>query len=45
MATKAVSVQAEAAKGGAAPGNNVNADLLVLVTDPMTGAGAPSALD
>ena len=42
MATKAVNVQAEAAKGGAAPGNNVNADLLVLVTDPMTGAGVTS---
>ena len=42
MATKAVNVQAEAAKGAAAPGNNSNADLLVLVTDPSTGAGVTS---
>jgi hypothetical protein len=39
MATSAVNVQAVAAKGTAAPGNNANADILVLVSDPHTGAG------
>ena len=39
MATTAVNVQAVAGKGPAAPGNNANADILVLVTDPKTGAG------
>jgi len=34
----AVDVQAEAAKGAAAQGNNANADILVLVTDSNTGA-------
>jgi len=42
MATSAVDVQAVAAKGSAAAGNNDNADLLVLVTDPSTGAGVTS---
>lgn len=42
MATKAVSAQAEAAKGGAAARNNANADLLAPVTDPATGAGVTS---
>ena len=36
-----VTVQAVAAKGAAAPGNNRNADILVLVTDATTGAGVP----
>ncbi len=40
--TKAVNVQAVAAQGSAAPGNNANADILVLVTDPKTGAGVTS---
>lgn len=39
MATSAVKVQAVAAKGSAAPGNNSNADILVLVTDHTTGGG------
>ena len=38
-ATSAVNVQAMAARGSAAPGNNANANILVLVTDPKTGAG------
>ena len=42
MATTAVNVQAVAGKGQAAPGNNANADILVLVTDPKTGAGVTS---
>ena len=40
--TSAVNVQAVAARGSAAPGNNANADILVLVTDPKTGAGVTS---
>ena len=32
-------VQAVAAKGAASPGNNSNADVLVLVTNPNSGAG------
>ena len=39
MPTTSVNVQAVAAKGSAAPGNNANADILVLVSDPKTGAG------
>jgi hypothetical protein len=42
MATLAVAVQAIAAKGSARPGNNANADILVLVTDPNTGEGVTS---
>lgn len=42
MATTAVDVQAVAGKGSAAPGNNANADILVLVTNPKTGAGITS---
>jgi len=42
MATTAVNVQAVAAKGAAHSGNNSNADILVLVTDPHTGAGITS---
>jgi hypothetical protein len=38
----AVNVQALAAKGSAALGNNANADILVLVTDVSTGAGITS---
>jgi hypothetical protein len=41
-ATTAVNVQAVAAQGSAAPGNNSNADILVLVIDPVTGAGVTS---
>lgn len=44
MATSAVNVQAVAAKGSAAAGNNNNANLLVLVTDPSTGAGVTSLI-
>ncbi len=33
----ALEVQAVASQGSAAPGNNANANLLVLVTDPRTG--------
>ncbi len=40
--TQAVNVQAVAAQGSAAPGNNANADILVLVTNPKTGAGVTS---
>ncbi len=39
MPTIAVNVQAVAGKGAAAPGNNNNADILVVVTNPKTGAG------
>jgi hypothetical protein len=39
MATTAVTVQAVAAKGAAAPGNNNNVHILVVVTEPATGAG------
>ena len=42
MPTTAVNVQAVAAKGAAHSGNNLNADMLVLVTDPHTGAGVTS---
>jgi hypothetical protein len=42
MSTKAVNVQAVAAMGSAAPANNDNADFLVGVTDPKTGAGVTS---
>ncbi len=42
METRAVNVQAMAAQGAAAPGNNANAHILVLVTDPATGAGVTS---
>ena len=42
MATTAVNIQAVAGKGQAATGNNANADILVLVTDPKTGAGVTS---
>lgn len=42
MATTAANVQAVAGKGPAAPGNNANADILVLVTNPKTGAGVTS---
>lgn len=42
MPTSAIKVQAVAARGLAAPGNNANADILVLVTDPNTGAGLTS---
>lgn len=42
MATTAVKVQSVAAKGSAAAGNNNNANILVLVTDPATGAGVPT---
>jgi len=42
MAASAVKVQAVAARGAAAPGNNNNADILVLVTDRNTGAGVTS---
>lgn len=38
MASHAVTVQAVAARGSASPGNNLNANILVLVTDPITGA-------
>lgn len=41
-ATTAVIVQAVAAQGAAGPGNNANANILVLVTDPKTGAGLTS---
>ncbi len=37
--TRAVKVQAVAAQGAAAPGNNSNANILVVVTDLKTGAG------
>jgi hypothetical protein len=40
--SKAVHVQAVAAQGSAAPGNNANAHILVLVTDPQTGVGVTS---
>ncbi len=39
MPTTAVNVQAVASKGAAAPGNNDNANILVLVTSPRTGQG------
>jgi hypothetical protein len=39
MATTAINLQAVAAKGAAAGGNNANANILVLATDPNTGAG------
>lgn len=42
MSTSAVNVQAVAAKGAAASGNNSNANILVLVTDVSTGAGITS---
>jgi hypothetical protein len=42
MPTTAVNVQSVAAKGAAHSGNNSNADILVLVTDPHTGAGVTS---
>lgn len=42
MSTSAVNVQAVAAAGSAASSNNDNADILVLVTDPATGAGVTS---
>ena len=42
VTTTAVKVQAVAAKGSAAPGNNSNANILVLVTDHTTGAGVTS---
>jgi len=42
MPTTAVNVQAVAAKGAAHSGNNLNADILVLVTDTHTGAGVTS---
>ncbi|HKE29652.1 MAG TPA: hypothetical protein VKB88_45195 [Bryobacteraceae bacterium] len=42
MATTAVNVQAVASKGAASPGSNANANLLVVVTDPKTGAGVTS---
>ena len=42
MATSAVTVQAMAAKGSARPGNNADADILVLVTDQNTGEGVTS---
>jgi hypothetical protein len=42
MSASAVNVQAVAAKGSAAAGNNSNADILVLVIDPITGAGVTS---
>ena len=38
----ALQVQVKAAQGAAAPGNNANADILVLVTDPASGAGVAS---
>jgi hypothetical protein len=38
MPTSAVNVQSVAASGSAAPGNNNNANILVLVTEPTTGA-------
>lgn len=37
--SKAVNVQAVAAKCAAAPGNNLPAGILVIVTDPTTGQG------
>ncbi len=37
--TSAVNIMAVAAQGSAAPGNNANANILVLVTNPKTGAG------
>ncbi len=40
--TRKLDVQAVAAQGAAAPGNNANAHLLVLVTDARTGQGVPS---
>ncbi len=40
--THKLDVQAVAAQGLAAPGNNGNAHLLVLVSDSNTGAGVPS---
>jgi hypothetical protein len=40
--TQAVKVQAVASQGSAAPGNNANADILVLVTNLKTGAGVTS---
>ena len=42
MSTSAVNVQAVAARGSAAPGDNADADILVLVTDPSTGAAVTS---
>jgi hypothetical protein len=36
---EAATVQAVAANGAASPGNNANADILVVVTDTNTGAG------
>jgi hypothetical protein len=42
MSTSAVYVQAVAARGAAAAGNNANANILVLVTEPSTGAGVTS---
>jgi hypothetical protein len=42
MATSAVDVQAVAGQGAAAPGNNSNANILVLVTDSTTGQGVTS---
>ena len=39
MSTTAINLQAVAAKGAAAAGNNSNANILVLATDPNTGAG------
>jgi hypothetical protein len=42
MSTSAVNVQAVAARGSAAPGNNADADILVLVTDLSTGAAVTS---
>jgi hypothetical protein len=38
MATSSVNVQSVAARGSAAAGNNNNANILVLVTNPTTGA-------
>jgi hypothetical protein len=38
VSNKGVSVQAVAAAGAAAPGNNAGANILVLITDPNTGA-------